>query len=299
LEVAFLGWLLLIEPAYGAVSITLLGRSAHWLGNQIISYGFGKAVDKLVGADYEVKLSDLKRELEGKLAGSMSVERRRIEEQLALTESQLNTLKELINSDPTPEQLSTLKARLRGEIPRIHAVLADHERRLESLEGRLKSIEDRLDMRPLGRTVSVQVRDFSDGDTSVLRSVMSGARERLAAVLSRDIRVRVVTSDQPSADLVVEGSILRNSVQRLPFSGYGVRTLTVIHSLEVSLRILNPKDHQRYFSRVYREDKKEFFSDGIERNSSDYGIAHELMGKALRTGAQEILAFVFGEETER
>jgi hypothetical protein len=114
-------------------------------------------------------------------------------------------------------------------------------------------------MRPLGRIVSVQVQDFSGGDTSVLRSVMSGARERLAAELSRDTRVRVVTSDQSSADLVVDGSTLRYSVQRRPFSGYSVRTLTLTHSLEVSLRILDPKDRQRYFSRVYREDKKEFF----------------------------------------
>ncbi|MGH8538727.1 MAG: hypothetical protein ACREXM_20385 [Gammaproteobacteria bacterium] len=83
LAIAMVCAIFLTGPAFAVHP--LLVRGGIWLGKELVSYGFGKLIDKVVGSMFESELDALRRNLEAQLASSAGAERVRVEKELALT----------------------------------------------------------------------------------------------------------------------------------------------------------------------------------------------------------------------
>lgn len=277
--------------------------------NQLAGYELGNIIDKLRGQDRELELEELIQDVNSRLAKSTAADRSQIEKQLQQAQSLLNELRALLYSQPGSEAL----AELRSDVSRILAISVEHERRLGHLEAdvralkdydrnqeqRLGEIEKRLPMPPLGPVVTLQVGAFSSTGRSVPGDLQLAASELLAGELSRDRRVRLLPGRSGLPDLVVEGVILRYSVERRPYSGYGIRTLKVTYSLAASLRLLDASGQKVYLSKTYQRQKPEVFLDGVAHIASGDEVAHELLSELLKVGAEDTLSFIFREEIRR
>lgn len=289
------------QPAW-ALKKKLIGIAAQFLGQEIVSYGFGRALDRLRGVDLESRLREAEREVEGRLPQAEGPERTSLEEELALIRRQLAGLQQLLHGAPSAAELAALKTRVQEDIPRIQRLLQQQGRRVDRLEGdmgdvkaRLQALEARLAMPSFGEMVALHAMGFTSASRNLPSDVADAGREALEAELSRDLRVRL--GNRPAAvDTLIEGRVLRYSVDRRSYSGYNTRArLTVFHTLEISVALADSTGERRYWSRVYRRTAREFLPAGAHASASDHGVAHELLRSAMEAAAADLIAFIFAE----
>jgi hypothetical protein len=290
-----------LTPQPAQANPKLLYSAFEFLGKQLISYGFGKAVDFALGRIFESDLREYEEDLEEKIPGTDGVKKRQLEEELRLVRNQLDVLRKLLQDKVSVQELAVLQRRVQEDVPRIQRLLEQHGQRISGLEGsvgdlrtRLEALEARLSMPTFEKQIALHVGEFSSGSSHLPHRVADGAREVLADELSQDSRVSL-TASLAAVDTLIEARVRRYSVDERMFSGYGTRPrLTIFHTLEISLSLLDSAGQRNYFTKVYRRTAREFLPAGSYSSSSDFGVAHELLTSAMRAGAADF-SFIFLE----
>ena len=121
----------------------VLIRGAMWLGETIIDYMLGKAIDKVTDQDIESQLRAEAVRLVATLrngANSDTLAQR----QLAITRSQLDSVSRLLAGKASLDDLKRMRAELDQHLAVIDATVQRHEQRIEELDRRVAGLRDEL-----------------------------------------------------------------------------------------------------------------------------------------------------------
>lgn len=141
----FVGFLSLVfgtSSAHAQVGTVLL-EAGTWVAGQLISYATGKAIDKVVGIDYENEL----RQVEASLSAQIKKERadkEKLRVELAATRSTLDILNKLIRSRPQSGEIDEFRQQLAKNLDSVLAVQIRDSERITQLERQVTELSTRL-----------------------------------------------------------------------------------------------------------------------------------------------------------
>jgi hypothetical protein len=118
-------------------------KAGKWLGQQAISYLTGKAIDKVVGVDYEKKLKEVETELTRRL-NSGAENSQHLQAELAATRSQLKILQSLLSSRPTADDIEELRRPMARDLSNLQEVQAQQGQEIRNLESEVKALAGRV-----------------------------------------------------------------------------------------------------------------------------------------------------------
>lgn len=136
----------------------ILGTIGRWLGLEILSYGAGKAFDRVLGLGYEKQL----RQIEAKLVADLqksSGDTQKLQVELATARSQLKILSTLLTSRPTSNELEHFKRQLTKDLDNLRTVQKQHDQKFLEHSQRMNMIEKNME----GLSTRVEKIEGRDG----------------------------------------------------------------------------------------------------------------------------------------
>ncbi len=149
---AFFLFLFVAPHAYAQAGPLIL-RAGKWIGDQLIGYGTGKAIDLLLGQDYEKELQQVEASLSLQLRKERS-DKEKIRTELAATKSQLQILDSLLRSRPKPVDVEGFRGQLAKDLENVLRVQGQHDERITRLEREIEALTLRLRRLEAGPTLA-------------------------------------------------------------------------------------------------------------------------------------------------
>lgn len=133
-------------------------RVGKWVGEQLIGYGAGKAIDKLTGLDCEEELQQIEASLSLQIKADRA-DKEKLKAELAAVQSQLKILDSLIRSKPTSIDVDQYRRLLAKDLDKVLLVQEKQDQRLTLLEKEVADLTTQLRRLQTGSRGAEEARD--------------------------------------------------------------------------------------------------------------------------------------------